>query len=130
MSSDELPQSDTAELLRWLFRRRRRFRVTGDSMRPLLRPGDEVLVDPRAYRRRPPAPGDLVVARHPYQTGVKLIKRVQEVDEHGRCRLIGDNPLYSSDSRSFGRITPENILGRVTSRFGGYGRKRPQIPPK
>jgi nickel-type superoxide dismutase maturation protease len=113
-----LPKSNTAELLRWLLRRRRRFRVTGNSMQPLLQPGDEVLVDTRAYRERLPVPGELVVARHPYQTGVKLIKRVQDVDEHGRCLLTGDNPLYSSDSRSFGRITPENILGRVTSRFG------------
>ncbi|NKQ37236.1 MAG: nickel-type superoxide dismutase maturation protease [Chloroflexi bacterium] len=114
----DLPQSNAAELLRWLLRRRRRFRVTGDSMLPLLQPGDEVLVDTHAYRQRPPAPGDLVVARHPYQTGVKLVKRVQDVDEHGRCLLTGDNPLYSSDSRAFGRIAPENILGRVTSRFG------------
>lgn len=118
MPSNELPHSQKAEILLWLLRRRRRFRVTGDSMRPLLQPGDEVLVDPRAYRQRQPTPGDLVVARHPYQTGVMLVKRVKDVDEYGRCLLIGDNPLYSSDSRSFGRIAPENILGRVTSRFG------------
>jgi nickel-type superoxide dismutase maturation protease len=86
-------------------------------MAPLLEPEDEVLVDPRAYRRTPPRPGDLVVARHPYRTDLLLIKRVARVLDNGYCTLEGDNLSESTDSRAFGSLSPERILGRVTSRF-------------
>lgn len=87
-------------------------------MAPLLEPGDEILIDPRAYRRRRPRPGDIVVARHPYRTDVRLIKRVAAVSEDGTCTLTGDNPTESTDSRTFGAIPHTYILGRVTCRFG------------
>lgn len=86
-------------------------------MVPLLEPGDEVLVNPRAYRQRSPRPGDIVVARHPYRTDLRLIKRIAEVLDDGRCVLEGDNLTESTDSRVFGAIPPERIAGRVTSRF-------------
>lgn len=86
-------------------------------MTPLLKPGDEVLVNPRAYRKMLPKPGDIIVARHPYRMDLRLVKRVVEVFSDGRCFLSGDNPSESTDSRSFGAVTPEQILGRVTSRF-------------
>ena len=86
-------------------------------MAPLLEPGEEVLVDPRAYRRTPPRPGDIVVARHPYRTDLLLVKRVANVLEDGTCVLEGDNRSESTDSRAFGSLPPERILGRVTSRF-------------
>lgn len=87
-------------------------------MAPLLEPGDEVLVDPRAFRRTPPRPGDIVVARHPYRTDLLLIKRVAQVLENGNCTLEGDNQSESTDSRAFGSLPAERIMGRVTSRFG------------
>jgi nickel-type superoxide dismutase maturation protease len=114
---DELKGSNLRELLLWLLRLRRRYRVTGASMSPLLQAGEEILANPRAYRRVPPRPGDLVVARHPYRTDLLLIKRVAAVLENGHCLLEGDSRLESSDSRSFGPLPPEQILGRVTSRF-------------
>ena len=86
-------------------------------MSPLLEPGEEVLVDLRAYRRQLPRPGDIVVARHPYQQDLRIIKRVVMVTDDGRCRLKGDNVVESTDSRSFGMVPPSQILGRVTSRF-------------
>jgi nickel-type superoxide dismutase maturation protease len=86
-------------------------------MAPLLEPGDEVLVDTHAYRQTPPCPGDIVVARHPYRADLLLIKRVAKVHEDGGCLLEGDNPSESTDSRAFGALPAERILGRVTSRF-------------
>ncbi len=86
-------------------------------MVPLLKPGDELLIDPRAYRRLPPAPGDIIVARHPYRTDLFLVKRVKSVTEDGVCRLEGDNPAESTDSRTLGLVSGEHILGRVTGRF-------------
>ena len=115
--SEEIPNSNNRELLLWLLRFRRRFRVAGTSMAPLLKPGDEVLIDPRAYRRTPPRTDDIVVARHPYRTDLRLVKRVTEVLETGHCHVQGDNPAESTDSRIYGPLPPERILGRVTSRF-------------
>ncbi len=86
-------------------------------MTPLLKPGEEILIDPRAYRHIPPKVGDIVVARHPYQKHLRLVKRVTLVLEDGRCFLKGDNPIESTDSRSFGLVDSQHIIGKVTSRF-------------
>ncbi len=112
-----LHKSSFREMLLWLLRRRRRFRVTGDSMRPLLAPGDEVLIDPLAYRHGLPHVGDIVVAQHPYIRDLRLIKRVTAVNAGGRCRLEGENSAASTDSRAFGALSPAHLLGRVTSRL-------------
>lgn len=83
-------------------------------MFPLLTAGDEVLVDRRAYRQQPPQIGDIVIAQHPAQADLQIIKRVAEVMGDGRCHLQGDNANESSDV-----LIPANlILGRVTSKFG------------
>lgn len=86
-------------------------------MSPLLQPGDEVFVDPRAYRHTLPHPGDIVVAQHPYTLNLKIVKRVIAVTKDGYCQLEGDNTSESSDSRSFGTVPTASLLGRVTSRF-------------
>ncbi|NEP02175.1 MAG: nickel-type superoxide dismutase maturation protease [Symploca sp. SIO2E9] len=114
---EELKDSSYWELLLLLLGRRWRFRVKGLSMSPLLKPGDEILVNPGAYRNRLPYPGEMVVARHPYQTKLRLVKRVVLVLEDGCCFLKGENLAESTDSRSFGLVAPEQILGKVTSRF-------------
>lgn len=110
---DELDKNRGWEFLLWLLRRRQRFRISGNSMQPLLKPGDEVLIAPGAT----PVPGDIVVARHPFRRDVRLIKRVQAV-VGDRYVLTGDNPAESTDSRTFGPVAAEQIIGRVTSRFG------------
>ncbi len=115
--NDELKSIALIDLLLWLLRLRRRFRVAGASMMPLLEPGDEVLVDPRAYRDSPPQVGEIVLAQHPFQPELKMVKRVASILEDGGCYLAGDNSLESSDSRSFGPVPPDRILGRVTGRF-------------
>ena len=106
------------DLLLWAVGRRRRIRIVGASMAPTFRPGDEVLVDPRAYRTRPPVRGDVVLARHPYRGDVRLVKRVTRVEPSGAVFLEGDNPAESSDSRVFGALRPERLLGRVVGSFG------------
>ena len=109
--------SNNQELLLWLLRLRQRFCVTGASMFPLIKAGEEVLVDTRAYRRRFPEIGDLVVARHPHHYNLKIIKRVALVDKNGSCFLLGENKLESTDSRCFGFVNIHNIIGKVTSKF-------------
>lgn len=112
----QLRHSQFTDVVLWLLRQRRRFRVVGASMLPLLEPGTEVLINPSAYRRQHPQPGDLVVADHPRQPGLRLIKWVVSVDEDG-CFLQGLNAAASTDSREFGPVPWAGIVGRVGCRF-------------
>lgn len=112
----QLRDSRPTDVVLWLLRQRRRFRIVGESMRPLLEAGTEVLIDPSAYRLQSPAPGDLVVAHHPQQPGLRLIKWVVYVDEQG-CFLKGLNAAASTDSREFGLVAYGAILGQVVCRF-------------
>ena len=104
------------KLLLLLLGVRKRLRVTGSSMIPLLHPGEEILFNPQAYQQRFPKVGDVVVAQHPFQEK-KIVKRVAAVLEDGSCFFTGDNPLASTDSRSYGFVTADKILGQVTSNF-------------
>ncbi|NJR38642.1 MAG: nickel-type superoxide dismutase maturation protease [Leptolyngbyaceae cyanobacterium CSU_1_4] len=113
----QIRNSNVLDVLLWLLRQRQRFRVEGVSMLPLLLPGEEVLVDRRAYWRSPPAREDLIVVRSPDQPSFRLIKRVVLTRQDGACFVQGDNPSQSTDSRVFGWVEPLFILGRVTSRF-------------
>lgn len=113
----ELHDANFEEFMRWVMRKRRRFRISGPSMMPLLQPGEEVLIDPLAYTEQTPEPGDIVVAEHPTLPGFRLVKRVVAVLDTGDCILIGDNSSESTDSRSFGAVPCKKIVGRVTSRF-------------
>lgn len=84
-------------------------------MLPALSPGDLVLADSRALQRSSPQVGDIVVARHPFKAGVRLIKRVVAI-ESGRFVLRGDNPDESTDSRGLGLFQPPDLLARVLVR--------------
>lgn len=112
-----LKNSSLKDLLLLLLRRRSRFRVTGNSMIPLLKPGEILLVDLAAYRQKSPRVGDIVIAWHPHRTNLKIVKRVASVLDDGSCFLIGDNSAESTDSRSFGAIAFAGILGKVCCKF-------------
>jgi phage repressor protein C with HTH and peptisase S24 domain len=83
----------------------RRVRISGDSMVPTFRDGDETL----AVRRwRPVRVGDLVIAPDPRDPRRQLVKRC--VGRTGRlASLAGDNPSASTDSRSFGPVPVRSI---------------------
>lgn len=114
---EPLPTAGRRELILRLCNLRRKIRVRGPSMLPEFAPGDELFLDPRAYRRRAPRVGDVVMARHPLAPQEIILKRVAFVDPDGRVFLCGDNPQASTDSRTLGLFPPEHILGRVTSRY-------------
>jgi len=82
-------------------------------MWPTLKAGDTVLVKPTLT----PVAGDIVLANHPYKSSVKIVKRVAEILPDGALILRGDNPLESSDSRSFGSISKRDVIGKVISRL-------------
>ncbi len=111
--SPVIPAAGAREALLWLLGRRRRYAVRGRSMLPTLADGATVLVEPSAR----PAAGDVVVARHPYERGLVLIKRVAGLEPDGGATLVGDNP--SESTHSFGAVAPEAVLGVVRSRLAG-----------
>ena len=94
-----------------------RVAVEGTSMRPALRPGDWLLVDPLAYRDGVPVVGDVVVAADPRDPGRLLIKRVHQLAPDGGLELRGDAPEASTDSRTFGPLPASAVLGRAWARY-------------
>jgi len=102
-----------------LFERRfARYLVTGPSMEPALHDGDWLIVDLKAYAKRMPEPGHVVVARDPREPSREIIKRIARVEpEHNLTWLAGDNQNESTDSRHFGPITREQLIGQVRWRY-------------
>lgn len=121
MADLHLSESGWKEIFLLLLQFRKRFTVTGNSMLPVINPGDQLLINPRAYRFHPPIKGDLVVAVHPFRPDIRLVKQVRTV-QNGSLYLEGTNLQESTDSRTLGSISKEKILGKVTSLF--YTEKR------
>lgn len=79
--------------------------VNGKSMVPILKPGG-LLVATKKFKLKK---GMVVVAK----TGNReIVKRVALV-KNSNVFLIGDNTDYSTDSRSLGWISSDQILGKV-----------------
>ncbi len=109
-----------------------RFRVEQPSMAPRLDPGDYVIVNRWSYRFRNPAVGDLIVLRDPDREGRFLCKRIDAVTGSGSYLVRGDNAAVSRDSRSFGPIARDLIVGRVWLSARGRRQRRDgtlQSPP-
>ena len=111
-----LAAAGTAILLVALARRFERYAVSGASMEPSLRHGDRVIVDRGAYRRRSPRPREIVLAVDPRDPRREIIQRVGRVGDGGAW-LEGDNRAASTDSRTFGPVLRDGILGRVRWRY-------------
>jgi nickel-type superoxide dismutase maturation protease len=95
------------------FGRLKPFRVEGSSMRPTLTENEIVLVRLGSAA----SAGDIVLAQHPYKRSVKILKRVKSVSPDGRFTLAGDDLLQSTDSRTFGSVSVEYILGKAVCRW-------------
>lgn len=94
----------------WILGRRRRIRVTGTSMVPTLTAGEFVLVDPQ----RRPSLGDVVVARHPHDDELLIVKRLTGRGPDDRLTLSSDNPAAGTDSRVWGPVDADRLVGVVT----------------
>jgi signal peptidase I len=110
-----------------LFRLARPFRVVvaGESMRPTLAPGDQLLAIAGGTVRR----GDVVVVRAPDRE-IEMVKRVAGVpgdrvrigDEDrmlgpDEFLVVGDDPDRSTDGRSFGPVSASAVAGVVVLRY-------------
>ena len=95
-------------------------RIDGESMSPNYHHGDYVLLLKSKRSLAALKPGD-VVAFHQIAYGV-MVKRVQEVEAtSGLVTVIGDNPEHSTDSRLFGPVPVQDVIGKVIWHIGGGG---------
>lgn len=125
-------------------------RVAGGSMKPTLRDGDYIVTNKLAYGLRVPftgfwllrwsrpTPGDVVVLCSPLD-GRRLVKRVMAASDDapksdlpaagalppGHYFVLGDD-ADSIDSRTFGWVSGDQILGRVV---GVVRFREPTGPP-
>jgi signal peptidase I len=85
-------------------------KIVGESLSPDFEHGDFVLVSKIPFLFSPPAVGDVIAFHQPgYGT---LIKRIQAVEAKGGVQVIGTQP-DSTDSRVFGPVRSEDIIGKV-----------------
>ncbi len=102
-----------------------RVAVAERSMEPALRPGDWLLVWRGYHCGRPPRvrPGQIVIARHPGEPDMLVVKRATRQLADGWW-LESDNPGAGAvDSRSFGPVPVGLIHARVLLRY--WPRQRP-----
>jgi nickel-type superoxide dismutase maturation protease len=84
------------------------FKVADRSMEPALKSGDYVFATAWFSKLKV---GDIVILKHPARP-IKIVKRISAISDKS-AYVIGDNKSESEDSRSFGSVPRESILGRV-----------------
>jgi signal peptidase I len=95
----------------------------GESMSPAIKNGNVLVINRLAYGFRPfpydrylcrwalPEKDNVIVFYTP--SGDLAVKRCAEALDDGSFFALGDNSLKSYDSRSYGPVPFDNILGRV-----------------
>ncbi|HUC38739.1 MAG TPA: nickel-type superoxide dismutase maturation protease [Candidatus Acidoferrum sp.] len=93
------------------------FRIRDRSMEPAVRDGDYVLVSRLSYLFGRPKEKDIVVLRYPGRKTI-IIKRISKIRD-GSYLVLGDNRSLSVDSRTFGPVRKDAIIGKVISVIRG-----------
>lgn len=109
----ELPVADAVEKQAYLQGFRQIFVIKGNSMLPVLKNGDGIIVNPDLK----PETGDIILFNHPFIQNLKVVKRILEITSEGNFIVRGDNPQESTDSRSYGAILAKDVLGVAVCRF-------------
>ena len=110
--------------------RLRILRIFGHSMSPVLNPGELVLVREGVFDDRSPRKGELVAVRPSKLGGQAFVKRIaalpsERVTIDGKewrlsrdeFFLLGDRVEHSLDSRIFGPVTRDELIGPVQARL-------------
>ena len=102
-------------------------------MLPLFAPGDRLLIDPSPVG--PLRAGDVIALRDPETEGRLLLKRVARVGGDvmggdpslapGTVFVQGDNSARSRDSRQFGPVPRDRVLGVAWFRYAPPERRGP-----
>lgn len=80
-------------------------------MTPTLKQGQNVLVNKLSYLFSKPKIKDIVAVKDPRNQKI-LIKRVSKISKN-KLYVRGDNKKASTDSRSFGWVSKNAIIGKV-----------------
>lgn len=86
--------------------------VYGTSMYPRIQPGQVIIVNRYAYLFTQPEIDDVLVFIQPDSNRL-MIKRVSAIADGPVYYVTGDNRRESLDSRHFGVLTRDAIIGRV-----------------
>jgi signal peptidase I len=86
-------------------------RVTGESLSPEYREGDFVLITKIPFFLKKIKEGDIIVFEHALY-GI-MIKRVDRVVLEGNEIYVVGTHIHSVDSRQFGPIRKEAVIGKV-----------------
>ena len=95
----------------------------GQSMAPAIKPGTVLLVCKVFYGIRMPTSGAYILKWRKLREGDVLVfytplgeiavKRCVYILPEDRFHALGDNRSYSYDSRNYGSVSSNNIIGRV-----------------
>lgn len=86
--------------------------IAGESMLPTMRPGEWWIVRRGARVRS----GAVIAFWHPTRLDLLVVKRAVEQREGGWW-VLGDNPDRSDDSRSFGVVPADRVVGVLRFRY-------------
>ena len=86
-------------------------------MHPTLRAGQEILIK----RLEEPSPdtiraGMVLYLQHPLNREIQMVKRCSHW-EGTKLWVLGDNAQESTDSRQYGAVAPQFVLGSVVCTF-------------
>ena len=95
---------------------RQHLRVVGNSMEGTLSSGDLITYKKINPKNLDLEVGDIVVASHPKDKSKLIIKRICRICQN-KFDLRGDNFLSSTDSRTFGLVKLDLIVGKVEKVF-------------
>ena len=95
---------------------RQHLRVVGDSMEGTISEGDLIIYKKTNRKNLDLNIGDIVVASHPTIKNKLIIKRIYKIHQN-KFDLRGDNSLSSTDSREWGLIELDLIVGKVEKIF-------------
>jgi signal peptidase I len=83
-----------------------RFKVSGHSMLPTLKPGQEILVSSLPYLFIKPRVGDVIAFK---DGDIFIVKRITEITGE-KLHVMGDN---KNDSRDYSWIERKRVIGKV-----------------
>ena len=95
---------------------RQHLRVVGDSMEETISEGDLITYKKINPKNLELEVGDIVVASHPKIKSKLIIKRIYQIHQN-KFDLRGDNSLSSTDSREWGLVELDLIVGKVEKIF-------------